>query len=403
MSSKISSISASKRPRRAPPVTRKATALPERAAIRDERFMRQALDLAQDRLGLTTPNPSVGCVIVRGDKVVGRGVTGIGGRPHAETQAIADAGTLARGATAYVSFEPCAHVGQTPPCADALVAAGVKRVVIGCVDPDPRVRGRGIAILKRAKISVTTGVLEAEAVRLNEGFITRLTLGRPLGILKLAMSMDGRIAAASGDSQWISSAASREMVHRWRRECDAVMVGAGTVIADDPRLTCRVAGGRDPARVVVDARLRTSPAARVYRQRSKASTILVTAPANLALAREKYERRGVEVISVATHGDELELDRLMLEFGHRGWCRVLIEGGANLAGSALNAGIVDRVAFFVAPKILGAGLSAIEGLKSRQVSDGLALEDLSASKVGEDWLLEARVLLSASPSTRGRD
>ena len=244
--------------------------------------MRQALALAQDRLGLTTPNPSVGCVIVRGEKIVGRGVTGIGGRPHGETVALADAGKLARGATAYVSFEPCAHFGQTPPCADALVAAGVKRVVIGCVDPDPRVRGRGIAILKRAGISVTTGVLEADALRLNEGFITRLTRGRPLGILKLAMSMDGRIAAASGDSQLDQlGAESRELVHRWRRECDAVMVGAGTVIADNPRLTCRVAGGRDPVRVVIDGSLRTlADGARVSSALERRRRILVTTPAN---------------------------------------------------------------------------------------------------------------------------
>jgi diaminohydroxyphosphoribosylaminopyrimidine deaminase/5-amino-6-(5-phosphoribosylamino)uracil reductase len=356
--------------------------------------MREALALARARLGLTTPNPSVGCVIVRGEKVVGRGVTGIGGRPHGETQALAAAGALARGGTAYVSFEPCAHFGQTPPCADALVAAGVKRVVIGCVDPDPRVRGRGVAILKRAKIDVTSGVLEDEAMRLNEGFITRLTLGRPLGILKLAMSLDGRIAAASGDSRWISSRESRELVHRWRRECDAIMVGAGTVIADNPRLTCRVAGGRDPVRVVVDARLRTSPSARVFRQRSKAGTILVTTPTNLARARDRYERRGVEVIAVATHAGTIELDRLMLEFGHRGWCRVLIEGGAHLAGSAFSAGIVDRVAFFVAPKVIGAGLSAIEGLKSRSVRDSIELEDLSARQIGDDWLFESRVAAS---------
>ena len=353
--------------------------------------MREALALAQEQLGLTTPNPSVGCVIVRGDKVVGRGVTGVGGRPHGETVAIAEAGALARGATAYVSFEPCAHVGQTPPCADALVAARVKRVVVGCVDPDPRVSGEGIAILKRATIAVTVGVLEEEATALNEGFITRLRRGRPMGILKLAMSMDGRIAAASGDSRWISSRESRELVHRWRRECDAIMVGAGTVIADNPRLTCRIAGGRDPVRVVVDARLRTSPAAHIYRQRSRAPTVLVTMPSNLARARARYERRGVEIISVATHNGIIELDRLMLEFGHRGWCRVLIEGGANLAGSALSAGIVDRVAFFVAPKILGAGLSAIEGMKSRNVRDSVQLEDLSARRVGDDWLLEGRV------------
>jgi diaminohydroxyphosphoribosylaminopyrimidine deaminase/5-amino-6-(5-phosphoribosylamino)uracil reductase len=353
--------------------------------------MREALALARDRLGLTTPNPTVGCVIVRGGKVVGRGVTGRGGRPHGETQALADAGALARGATAYVSFEPCAHFGKTPPCANALAAAGVKRVVIGCVDPDPRVRGGGIAILKRAKIEVAAGVLEAEAQAVNEGFITRITHGRPMGILKLAMSMDGRIAAAGGDSRWISSPPSREMVHRWRRECDAVMVGAGTVIADNPRLTCRIAGGRDPARVVIDACLRTAPASRVYRERSSASAILVTTPGNLARARRKYERPGVEVIAVAARDGKIELGRLMREFGRRGWCRVLIEGGANLAGSALSAGIVDRVAFFVAPKILGEGLPAIDAMKSRRVRDALALSDLSARPVGDDWLLEARV------------
>ncbi len=260
------------------------------SAETDDRFMREALSLAEAQLGLTTPNPAVGCVIVRAGKVVARGVTATGGRPHGEARALYVAGSKARGATAYVSFEPCAHVGQTPPCANALVDAGVKRVVVGCLDPDPRVKGRGIAILKRAGIEVTTGVLENAAKRLNEGFITRITRGRPAGILKLAMTLDGRIAADSRSMKWISSAPSRELVHRWRRECDAVMVGAGTVIADDPRLTCRIAGGRDPVRVIIDARLRTAPTARVYRERSKAAAIIVTTNANLARARRKYAR-----------------------------------------------------------------------------------------------------------------
>jgi diaminohydroxyphosphoribosylaminopyrimidine deaminase/5-amino-6-(5-phosphoribosylamino)uracil reductase len=357
----------------------------------DVRFMREALTLAERRLGLTTPNPSVGCVIVRDGKVVARGVTADGGRPHAETQALAAAGRKARGATAYVSFEPCAHVGQTPPCASALVEAGLKRAVVACLDPDPRVKGRGIAILKRAGISVATGVLEEAAKQLNEGFITRVTRGRPAGILKLAMSLDGRIAASNGDSKWISSPPSRELVHRWRRECDAVMVGAGTVIADNPRVTCRIAGGRDPVRVIIDARLRTAATARVYRERSKAGAIIVTTNANLARARRKYAHHNVEVISVNARAGELALDELMQEFGRRGLCNVLIEGGAKLAGSALNAGIVDRVAFFVAPKILGAGLPAIEATHARHVSEASPLIDFTGRRVGDDWLLEGRL------------
>jgi diaminohydroxyphosphoribosylaminopyrimidine deaminase/5-amino-6-(5-phosphoribosylamino)uracil reductase len=353
----------------------------------DQRFMREALALAEKWLGLTTRNPSVGCVIVRGGKVVATGVTAVGGRPHGETQALAKAGNKASGATAYVSFEPCAHTGQTPPCAIALVEAGIKRVVVGCLDPDPRVKGRGIAILKRAGIEVTTGVLEEEAKRLNEGFITRITLGRPRGILKLAMSLDGRIAPEKADSQsrWISSPASRELVHRWRRECDAVMVGAGTVIADNPQLTCRIAGGRDPVRVVIDAKLRTAPTAKVYRERSKAPAIIVTSKANLARAQRKYERANVEAIAIKARDGQLALDDLMREFGRRGWNNVLIEGGANLAGSALAANIVDRVAFFIAPKILGAGIAAIDGTHVEE------LTDFTARQVGDDWLLEGRV------------
>jgi len=353
--------------------------------------MRECLALAQSRLGLTSPNPAVGCVIVRDEKVVGRGATAPGGRPHAEPQAIAQARDLARGATAYVSFEPCAHYGQTPPCARALAEAGVARVVIGCLDPYPQVRGRGVAILNTAGIATTVGVLEGECRRLNEGFIARVTRGRPFVILKLAMSLDGRIAAATGDSRWISSVESRRLVHQWRREADAVMVGAGTVIADNPRLTCRSEGGRDPVRVVVDQRLRSPAGARIFHQRSAAPTILVTSTTKAGSVKRRYGAR-VEAIAAPVDGQGISLVEVMRQFGRRGWSKILIEGGAGLAGAALRARVVDRVAFFCAPLIIGCGLPGVEGLLARSVREAIKLKNFTARRVGSDWLLEAEVV-----------
>jgi diaminohydroxyphosphoribosylaminopyrimidine deaminase/5-amino-6-(5-phosphoribosylamino)uracil reductase len=362
--------------------------------------MRRALALARNRLGFTTPNPSVGCVIVRGGRIVGRGATGVGGRPHAETVAIAGAAREVRGATAYVTLEPCAHTGKTGPCAKALVDAGVARVVVGCLDPYPAVRGRGIAILRKAGIMVDVGVLEDECRTVNEGFFTRVTRRRPFGILKLATSLDGRIAAASGDSQWISSEESRTMVHRWRCECDAVVVGAGTVIADDPRLTCRLPHGRDPMRVIVDERLRTSPKAQVFVEDSTATAILVTSHRNLERARRRYAGPRTEVIAIPDENGKIDFRAMMLEFGRRGWCRVLFEGGAHMAGFALSCGVVDRVAFFVAPKIVGAGLPAIEGMATPQIRNSLSLEDLSVRRIGSDLLIEGRPLRRAALVTK---
>jgi diaminohydroxyphosphoribosylaminopyrimidine deaminase/5-amino-6-(5-phosphoribosylamino)uracil reductase len=364
----------------------------------DERLMRECLALAQSKLGLTSPNPAVGCVIVREGKVVGRGATTPGGRPHAEPQAIAEAGEFARGATAYVSFEPCAHHGQTPPCARALADAGVARVVIGCLDPYPPVRGRGIAILNDAGIATTVGVLESECRHMNEGFITRVTRARPFVILKLAMSLDGRIAAATGDSRWISSEESRRLVHRWRREADVVMVGAATVIADNPRLTCRIQDGRDPVRVIIDQRLRSPAGAQIFRQRSQAPTILVTSASKVPSVKRRYGAR-VEAISASVDRQGIVLEEVMREFGRRGWSKVLIEGGAKLAGGALRARVVDRVAFFIAPLIIGCGLPSVEGLLARSVREGIKLKNFSAQRVGSDWLMEAEVLQRrASPN-----
>jgi diaminohydroxyphosphoribosylaminopyrimidine deaminase/5-amino-6-(5-phosphoribosylamino)uracil reductase len=372
--------------------------------LRDVSFMREALMLAQSQLGLTTPNPAVGCIIVKNNKIVGRGVTGAGGRPHGETVALAKAGKRARGATAYVSLEPCAHTGQTPPCARALVAAGVARVVVGCRDPYPLVRGRGIKILRTAGIEVTEGVLEDECQRLNEGFFTRVTRGRPFVTLKLATSLDGRIAAVGGDSRWISSPESRALVHQWRREADAVMVGAATVIADNPRLTCRTEGGRDPVRIIIDGRLRSPATSKIFRQRSSAPTIVVTTAANRARAERLYhDRRGsgrTEIVAAKAAGSKIDLAALALEFGSRGWSKILLEGGANLAGAALAAGIVDRVTFFIAPLILGGGLAAVEGLISRTVRDSIRLGPLRVTQVGTDLMVEAEVI--GQPSRKRR-
>ena len=360
--------------------------------------MTRALELARAMLGRTSPNPAVGCVIVRGDRVVGEGATRAGGRPHAEIVALRKAGRRARGATAYVSLEPCAHYGRTPPCAQALVEAGIKRAVVGCVDPYPKVHGRGLATLRRAGIDVTVGVLEEECRQLNEGFITRILRGRPLGLLKLAMSLDGRIAAASGDSRWVSSPESRRLTHLWRSQSDAIMIGAGTVLIDNPRLTCRIRGGRDPVRVIVDGRLRTPPDALVYRERSTANAILVTRTSNLSRGRRRYRGSRVEVLAVAARGGELDLRALMREFAKRGWNRVLIEGGARLAASVLRAGVVDRIALFVAPRIVGSGQPAIDGLDTRRMRDALAAASVKVSRVGDDVLLEATI----TPPRRAR-
>jgi diaminohydroxyphosphoribosylaminopyrimidine deaminase/5-amino-6-(5-phosphoribosylamino)uracil reductase len=358
---------------------------------RDSRLMEEAVALAESALGFTSPNPAVGCVIVAGGKIIAGGATATGGRPHAEAVALAKAGARARGATAYVSLEPCAHFGVTPPCANAIVDAGIKRVVIGCGDPFPKVRGEGIAILKEAGIAVTLGVMEDECRHLNEGFFTRVEKGRPMVTLKLAMTLDGRIASASGDSQWISGEESRALVHRWRRYSDAVMVGAGTVIADNPRLTCRDEGGRDPYRVILDARMRCDPGSRVFTQRSTASTILVTTAASYKKAHQRYSSDRTEVLGVKTSANEISLAPLLHEFGQRGWNRVMLEGGAHLAASALRQKVVDRIAIFIAPKILGGGLSAIEGLGMLKMKDSLGLEDLEVWQIGDDLLVEARI------------
>ena len=330
----------------------------------DHEHMRAALALARRGLGSTWPNPSVGCVLVRDGRVVGRGTTAPGGRPHAERVALDMAGDAARGATAYVTLEPCSHHGRTPPCADALVAAGVSRVVVACGDPYPAVNGAGIARLRAAGIDVVTGVLEAEAEALQRGFLTKVRVGRPAVTLKLASTLDGRIATSTGESQWITGPAARRAAHALRGEHDAVMAGAGTIQSDDPELTCRIAGfrrGRD-LRVVADTHLRTRLGARVVASAKDVPTWILHGPGVDQDRAAAFRDAGVRLIEVPAAEAGIDPAGALAALGGAGLTRVLVEGGAQLAGSLLRARLVDRLAWFHAPAVMGGdGLAAAAG------------------------------------------
>jgi len=331
----------------------------------DEAFMRTALGLAARGLGRTWPNPTVGCVLVQGGVTVGRGWTQAGGRPHAETEALARAGSRARGSTAYVSLEPCAHHGQTPPCAEALIAAGIGRAVVALRDPYPRVAGRGLQALADAGIAVDTGLCEAAAAEVNAGFLMRLAQGRPLVTLKLASSLDGRIATHGGESRWITGEASRQRAHLLRAQNDAVLIGAGTAIADDPELTVRLAGMAEfaPIRIVVDGRLRLSLTSGLVRTAKAHRTWLFTLAVVDAARRHAYVDAGVDVITVDPDaGGLVDLRQVLRILGERGLTRVLVEGGGRLAASLARADLVDRIAWFRAGAIIGGdGLPAVAG------------------------------------------
>lgn len=330
--------------------------------------MGAALGLARRGLGRTWPNPSVGCVIVgKEGRVVGRGFTQPGGRPHAETEALKQAGPQAFGATAYVTLEPCAHHGRTPPCAEALVAAGIKRCVIAVNDPDPRVAGGGIAILRVAGIEVEEGVLGEEAAELNAGFFTRIGQGRPLVTLKLATSLDGKIATLSGESKWITGPAARAVGHQLRMTQDAILVGSGTALADDPELTCRLPGleDRSPLRIVIDSRLRLPLTAKLIANQPRYPTWLVTGADHMPAKLVPYRDAGITLVQLpTTKTGRIDLPNLMETLGQRGLTRVLVEGGAKLATSLLAADLVDRLAWFQAPFVIGddgmAGIGALD-------------------------------------------
>jgi diaminohydroxyphosphoribosylaminopyrimidine deaminase/5-amino-6-(5-phosphoribosylamino)uracil reductase len=322
----------------------------------DDRWMRLAIALGARGLGRVWPNPAVGCVIVKAGRVLGRGWTQEGGRPHAETMALAQAGEQVRGATAYVSLEPCSHHGQTPPCADALIAAGLARVVVGLGDPDPRVAGRGLAALRDAGIQVTEGVCAPEAQRAHRGFLTRVGQGRPMLTLKLATSADGRIATASGESQWITGAQARAWVHGMRACHDAVLVGAGTARADDPSLTVRGLGiSHQPVRIVLSRRLDLPLDSALIRSARDIPVWLCHGPDAPEAAKTAWEAAGARLIAATTGlGGQLDLGAVMTALGAAGLTRVFCEGGGMLAASLLGADLVDDLALITAGMVLGA-------------------------------------------------
>ncbi|QPJ66814.1 MAG: bifunctional diaminohydroxyphosphoribosylaminopyrimidine deaminase/5-amino-6-(5-phosphoribosylamino)uracil reductase RibD [Candidatus Nitrohelix vancouverensis] len=356
--------------------------------------MEMALELALRAQGRTHPNPMVGAVVVKGGRVISKGYHKRAGGAHAEISALKKAGARARGAELYVTLEPCCHHGRTGPCVEAILASGVRRVVAGMRDPNPLVSSKGLRFLKKHGIETKAGVLEADCQSLNEIFIKHITTGRPWVILKAAMSLDGKIASRSGNSKWITGDAARRMVHEIRDRVDAILVGAGTVVKDNPLLTTRLSSGKgkNPIRVILDHEEIVPLRSRVF-QNSRSEGVIYVAGESMRLERRQaLERKGVVVMNLKVNRNGIPLKRLMRELGKREICSLLIEGGSEVHASALKEKIVDQAYFFIAPKIIG-GKSApgpVGGEGVLKVRNALPLKNLSFRPVGDDWLAEAR-------------
>jgi diaminohydroxyphosphoribosylaminopyrimidine deaminase / 5-amino-6-(5-phosphoribosylamino)uracil reductase len=356
----------------------------------DKKYMKIALRLAARGLGNVAPNPAVGCILVKENQIVGRGWTQPGGRPHAEVVALAQAGEAANGATAYVTLEPCSHHGKSPPCAESLIAAGIKRVVSAFQDPDDRVDGEGLKLLKKAGIEVTTDICEEEALDTNLGFILSKTISRPLVALKMATSLDGKIAAHTGDSQWITGSAARHYGHMLRANHDAIMVGIGTALADDPGLDCRIDGlaDRSPLRIVADTRLRLPLTSQLVKTAHDKPLWIVTSPGNDSERVAAFEDLGVNVLEVdVDESGYPKMSEALGLFADRGITRLLVEGGSHLQASLVKEELVDRLYWFRAAKLIGGdGISALQSIGLDAVADAPVLNLLDRRSLGEDQL-----------------
>ncbi len=366
--------------------------------------MRQALRLASRAMGHTRPNPLVGCVIVQDGRVVGKGYHHRAGEAHAEVLALHQAGSAAQGATVYVTLEPCSHQGRTPPCADALIRAGVQRVVAAMTDPNPRVAGQGLQRLQAAGVAVTVGVCAEEAGWLNQPFVTWITQGRPLLTLKMAASLDGKTATRTGESQWITGALARQHVQRMRARHDLVLVGIGTVLADNPRLNCRLRGGRDPIRLVVDSTLRMPLDAAIVGSSGTAALWIATTDRAPLERRAAWQRLASErgdlhlLLCRSTPAGRVDLADLWMQLGQREILSVLAESGATLSAALLDAGLVDRLALFLAPLLIGGQTAAgLLGEGVARLAEAHRLTDLRVTPVGADLLVEGALVNRCLP------
>ena len=358
----------------------------------DTEYMKIAIEYAKKGSGSVNPNPMVGAVIVKHDQIVGEGYHKKRGEPHAERYALMNCRESAAGATLYVTLEPCCHYGKTPPCTEAIIESGISRVVVGSVDPNPLVAGKGIEILRKQGIEVISGILQDECDRLNEVFFHFIQTKRPFVVMKYAMTMDGKIATRTGASKWITGEAARGRVQQDRHRYTAIMTGSGTVLADDPLLTCRMEGGKNPIRIICDTNLKVSPTHQIIKTAKEVLTIIATACTD-AEKQQPLKEAGCEILVLQRKEGHLDLEQLMEELGKRNIDSILLEGGGRLNWSMIQCGVVDKVQCYIAAKLFGGDTapSPIAGMGVELPEAAVQLTDMTFSQIGEDFLFEGRV------------
>lgn len=361
----------------------------------DTKFMQRALDLAEKGAGFVNPNPMVGSIIVKNGNIIGEGYHKVFGGNHAEIEALSSLTSAPQGATMYVTLEPCSHYGKTPPCVNAIIESGIKKVVVGMLDPNPLVAGKGVKILKENGIEVITNILEEKARKLNEIFVKYITTGHPFCLMKSAMSLDGKIATKFSDSKWITCNESRNYVHKLRHKYASIIVGVNTVLVDNPLLTVRIPKfeGKNSIRIIVDSKCRIPLDANVIKKVSQARTLIATTEHADNEKIRKLEDLGVEVLIVQDRNSRVDLNMLMKKLGEMSIDSVLLEGGGTLNFSALEQGLVDKVNFFIAPKIIGGSLAktSVEGDGVELVNDAFSINNLTSYRFGQDIMLEGYV------------